>query len=72
MGKPPNLKALEHLFKQGKDFELTDAQYEKKTGIPLPKDKRYIIKDSALAKEANRYGYFLEVIEKRVLIKKKG
>lgn len=71
MSKKPNLKALESLFKNGESFELTDAQYEKKTGAPLPKSKQYIIKESALAKEASKYGYFLEVIEKKVLLKKK-
>lgn len=71
MSKKPNLKSLESLFLEGKNFELTDTQYEKKTGAALPKDKSYIIKKSALAKEAGKHGYFLDVIEKKVLIKKK-
>lgn len=70
MSKKPNLKSLESFFEKGKDFELTDAQYEKKTGAPLPKGKSYTTKKSALAKEANCHGYFLEVIEKKVLFKK--
>lgn len=70
MSKKPNLKSLESLFEKGKDFELTDVQYERKTGAALPKDKSYIIKKSALAKEANKHGYFLEVIEKKVLLKR--
>lgn len=71
MGRHPNLKALTSLFESGKNFELTDAQYEKKTGVPLPKDKNYIIKKSALSREADKYGFCLEVVEKKVLIKRK-
>lgn len=70
MTKKPDLKPLISLFESGKDFELTDAQYEKKTGAPLPKAKNYILNKSALAREAQKYGYKLEVIEKKVLIKK--
>ncbi len=70
MGKKPDLIQLENLFESGKDFELTDAQYEKKTGAPLPKDKNYILKRSALAKKAKEYNYSLEVIEKEVIFKK--
>lgn len=50
MSKKPDWKSLKNLFETGKDFELTDAQYEKKTGRPLPKDKNYIKNKSALAK----------------------
>lgn len=71
MSKNPNLKSLENLFEKGKDFELTDTQYEKKTGAALPKNKYYILHNSALARKASEYGYSLEVIEKKVLIKKK-
>ena len=71
MSKKPNLTSLGNLFESGKDFELTDAQYEKKTGAPLPKHKYYILNQSALAKEAQKYGYELELIEKKVILKKK-
>lgn len=71
MSKKPNLKSLEILFGKGKDFELTDAQYEKETGSPLPKNKYYILHNSALARKAGEHGYSLEVVEKKVLIKKK-
>ena len=70
MSKKPDLKPLVSLFESGKDFELTDAQYEKKTGAPLPKYKYYILNQSALAKEAQKYGYELELIEKTVTFKK--
>lgn len=70
MAKKPNLTELKNLFKQNKDFELTDAQYEKKTGTSLPKDKYYIKAKSALSKIAKEYNYNIEVIEKRVIFKK--
>ena len=71
MSKKPNLTSLVNLFESGEDFELTDNQYEKKTGAPLPKYKYYILNQSALAKEAQKYDYELELIEKKVILKKK-
>ena len=50
MGKHPKLENLNSLFASNKDFSLTDEQYQKKTGIPLPKKIDYILKRSALAK----------------------
>ncbi len=66
MAKHPKLNALDYLFDAGKDFELTDEQYEKKTGVVLPKRTKYIINDSALAKRARIKGYRIEVVEKKV------
>lgn len=37
MAKHPKLENLDSYFSKGEDFELTDSQYEKKTGSPLPK-----------------------------------
>lgn len=71
MAKKPNFNELKKLFEANKDFELTDAQYEKKTGIPLPKDKYYTKTKSALANIAKEYGYCVEVIEKKVILKRK-
>ena len=70
MGKRPNLSGLEKLFRGGSDFRLTDAQYEKETGIALPKGKSYLKTRSALAKMAEAHGYKLEVIEKTVIFTK--
>lgn len=70
MGKKPDLNNLKIFFESGKDFELTDSQYEKKTGAVLPKNKYYILKNSALAKEAKKHGYYLELIEKTIIVKK--
>jgi len=72
MAKQPKFDTLEKLFSTGKDFELTDAQYEKKTGTPLPKSSYYLVNKSALARRAKEKGYQLKVIEKRVILTKKG
>ena len=72
MAKHPKLDALENLFNSGKDFELTDAQYEKKTGTPLPKRPYYLLNDSALARKSKEKGYQLTLVEKRVILTKKG
>ena len=69
MSKKPKLENLNNLFESGKDFSLTDAQYEKKTGAMLPKNKKYILNNSALARKAKEYGYSLELIEKEVILK---
>lgn len=70
MGKHPRLENLDPLFQSGKDFVLTDAQYEKKTGTMLPKNKNYLINGSALARKAIKEGYNMVVIEKQVIFKK--
>ena len=67
----PKLSELKELFEKGEDFELTDAQYEKRTGCRLPKDKNYLLRKSALARECAKRGYDLGVIEKRVILKKR-
>lgn len=71
MGKKPKINNLKMLFEKEEDFSLTDAQYEKETGATLPKSIYYLKTNSALAKKAKEYGYYLEVIEKTVLLKKK-
>lgn len=67
----PKLENLDRYFDKGEDFSLTDAQYEKAVGIPLPKDKSYLKNRSALAKKCSEKGYAIEVIEKKVIIRKK-
>ena len=70
MAKHPKLENLDKLFSKGEDFALTDAQYERKTGVMLPKDKNYLLNKSALAKKAKQAGYSMEVTERRVDFKK--
>ena len=66
----PNLTEIEERLKNGELFSLTDAQYTKKTGLALPKEKNYLIKRSALAKLCKKYGYSLSLTEKRVSFEK--
>ena len=70
MGKRPKLGSLDSLFKSGKSFSLTDSQYEAKTGVRLPKDRRYLLHRSALAQLCKEQGYKLSVQEKMVFIEK--
>lgn len=70
MGKHPKLENLDTLFNSGKDFKLTDTQYERKTGIALPKYKAYLLNQSALARKAEEKGYAMELIEKTVIFTK--
>ncbi|MBO5933936.1 MAG: hypothetical protein J6Q94_00445 [Clostridia bacterium] len=68
----PNLKTIEEKLKKGEMFSLTDAQYTKKTGLALPKEKNYLLKHSALARLCKKYGYSLSLIEKQVEFKKEA
>ncbi len=70
MGKHPKLEQLDSLMEQGIDFSLTDLQYEKKVGIPLPKDIRYLLSRSALARKCREAGYSMAVQEKTVSFRK--
>ena len=71
MGKKPVLSEIDKMLAKGKDFELTDAQYEKLTGKPLPKNKYYLSNSSAIAQHAKKNDYCIEVIEKKIILKKK-
>ena len=70
MGKHPRLENLNYLFRTNNDFSLTDEQYERKTGIPLPKKTDYILKRSALARKCKELGYTMTVQEKIVFFRK--
>lgn len=70
MGKHPKLENLDAIFDKGKDFSLTDAQYEKKVGIPLPKGIDYLLNRSALARKCREKGYTITVKEKTVFLRK--
>lgn len=77
MGKLPKLSELNYLFEKGEEIQLSGRMYEEKTGVPLPKDKSYIIKSSALSRWVKEKGYEIievqeePIIEKMVKIKKK-
>lgn len=78
MSKRPNLEELDYLFEAGEDFQITSIEYEDKTGIPLPKGKSYLQKNSALARLAKERGYIIaDVLEESVprrivLFKRRG
>ena len=59
-----NFENLIPLFEANQEFSLTESQYEKSTGKSLPKDFYYLKNKSALAKEANKYGYYIGIKEK--------
>ena len=65
-----NFEKLIPLFEANQEFSLTESQYEKSVGRTLPKDVRYLKKDSALAKEAQKHGYYIEIQEKTICLKK--
>ncbi len=66
----PKLDEIEKLLQKGKAFSLTDAQYEKKTGLRLPKASSYLKNKSALAKLCQKYGFIILIQEKQVTIMK--
>ncbi|MBQ7090444.1 MAG: hypothetical protein IJN82_04930 [Clostridia bacterium] len=72
MSKKPDLTKLERWFSKGKPFNLTDAQYEAKTGAMLPKRKWYLLNRSALAKECEKHGFKMRVQEKTVYFEKEN
>ena len=71
MGKKPRLEALDQLFETKDTFTLTDSQYEKRVGIPLPKHSYYLLNKSALARKCMEKGFEIIVQEKTVTFIKK-
>ena len=59
-----NFEKIIPLFESNQEFSLTESQYEKSVGKPLPKN------DSALAKEAKKRGYYIEIKERTVCLKR--
>ena len=72
MSKRPELNGIKKRMDKGKDFQLTRTQYIQLTGIDIPQDKSYTERRSAVAKAADEKGYTVEVIEERIIFKKKG
>ena len=65
-----NFERLIPLFEANEEFSLTESQYQKSVGKSLPKDYYYLKNKSALANEAKKYGYCIEIKEKTVCLKK--
>ena len=68
--KQPNFDKLIPLFLANEDFSLTESQYEKSTGGTLPKEIYYLKNRSALSRVAKQYGFFVEIREKIVSLRK--
>ena len=45
----PKLGQIIEMLEKGENFELTNQQYKKKTGLNIPVDKSYTEKRSAVA-----------------------
>ena len=58
------------LFAANQDFSITENQYLKSTGHTMPKNTNYLKNKSALAKEARKHGYLIEVKERTICLKK--
>lgn len=66
----PKLDEIIKMLKSGKEFSLTDNQYKRKTGLNIPQNNTYVVKNSAVAKKAREYGYRLVLQERTILFEK--
>lgn len=64
--KPGNLKKLDKYFETGKDFELTQDEYERLTGGLLSNNLNYVKNKSKLARTANEKNFYIEIIPVKV------
>lgn len=70
MGRKLNFDELDDLFEQGEDFRLTDKEYEKRVGSPLPKEKSYIKNRSPFGEKARKCGYMIADIEEKAVVER--
>lgn len=70
MVSKPNLSKIASLFASNEDFSLTEEQYFNTTGASLPKSTYYLLKDSAISKLAQKFGYTIEVKSRTICLKK--
>lgn len=68
----PNLSAIDALLSAGKNFALTEKQYQKETLATMPKDFYYLKNRSAVAKLAKRHGFKIVIQEKTILFEKEN
>lgn len=66
----PNLEKIKEMLEKNEDFSLTAEQYKRKTGLDIPKEKSYTENRSAVAKEAERHGFQVEVVTEIIKFKK--
>ena len=68
MAKRMQLNELDDLFNRNQDFELTDAEYEKRVGKILPKTKSAIVgKMTPLGRKAIEKGYEIRVEDRPII-----
>ena len=70
MGKNPNFTKLYPLFEANSDFSLTEKQYEKLMGAPMPTRTHYLLNGSAVMRAAKESGFQISLNEKMLLFKK--
>lgn len=59
--KRGNLDVLNKYFDRGKEFELTQEEYEKETNGILSTDSYYLTHNSALARKSKSKGFYIEI-----------
>lgn len=66
----PKLEEVIELLELGEPFSLTESQYKVKTGLNIPKNNKYVVEKSAVARKAMEYGYKLKIQERIILFEK--
>ena len=66
----PKLDSIVEQMQAGESFSLTNSQYKKSTGLDIPKDTSYLVKQSAVAKRAREMGYKIVVHERQISFEK--
>lgn len=69
--RKPDLTSIDKMFEKGKNFTLTRDKYIKLTGADTPQNAYYTKNNSALAKHAQKYGYEIEIIPEKIVLRKK-
>lgn len=69
--KQTSLSNFQKLFQSGKNFSITEKQYQTEVGRDFPK-MPYLQNSSALARMAKEYGYELKIESIIVHCEKKG
>ena len=68
MGRRMDLEEFDDLFSSGRDFEITDAEYEERVRKRLPKTKSAIVgKGTPLGRKAEANGYDIHVEERPII-----
>jgi hypothetical protein len=68
MSRKMELNELNDLFNSGEGFELTDIEYQRRVGKPLPKDDNYIKRRSPISRKAKTNGFEVQVEERAIKV----